>query len=122
LAREAVVEISYIGKVITKNHYKYKGGIYTRPEATAWGAELGWTVKELSLDEWKLPLKITVSGRFKDKRSEPDLQNTFELISDSIEDACGVNDKHYRFNSGTVEYGDPPVLWIKIEENAEVLR
>ncbi len=114
--REATVEISYIGKVLSVNHYKYKGGIYTRPEATAWMAELGWTVKELDLDAWKLPLKVTCSGRFKDKRSTPDLSNLSKVTLDAIEEVTNLNDRDFRWHDGTVKYGEPPVLWIKIKE------
>jgi len=119
MAREATIEIEYIGKVLSVNHYKYKGGIYTRPEATAWMAELGWTVKELNLDEWRLPLKITVSGEFKDKRSCPDIHNLLKIICDSIEEVTNLNDRDFRTETsepkitGTIK----PVLWIKIEES-----
>ena len=34
------VEISYPGAVISVNHYKYHGGKYTKPEATAWMDEV----------------------------------------------------------------------------------
>jgi len=110
------VEISYPGAVITKNHYKYKGGIHTKPEATAWMEELGWSIKELHLEDWSLPLSITVSGRFKDKRSQPDLVNLQNCTLDAIQEASGINDKHFRWHDGTVEYGEPPVIWLNISE------
>ena len=79
-------------------------------------AELGWTVKELNLDDWKLPLMITCSGRFKNKACQPDLSNLAKVTMDAIEEVTNLNDRDFRWHDGTVGYGEPPVLWIKIEE------
>ena len=114
--REAVIEISYPGSIISVNHYKFKGGIYTKPEAKAWQEELGWAVKGLHLEDWKLPLKVTCSGRFKDKANQPDLSNLSKCTLDALEETTGINDRDMRWIDGTVEYGEPPVLWITIEE------
>ena len=113
--KEETIEISYPGSVITSNHYKYRGGIYTKPEAKAFMVELGWTIKELHLDDWRLPLHVTCSGRFKDRRV-PDLSNLSKVILDAIQEAGGVNDKYMRWHDGDVTYGEPPVLWISITE------
>ena len=122
MTREATVEIEYIGKELSVNHYLgrgKRGGFYVKPEVVAWKAELGWTVKELVLDEWKLPLKIIVSGEFKDKRSCPDIHNLLKIICDSIEEVTNLNDRDFRTETsepkitGTLK----PVLWIKIEES-----
>ena len=120
MAREATIEIEYIGKELSVNHYLgggRHGGCYVKPEVVAWKAELGWTVKELALDDWDLPLSITCSGRFKDKRSQPDLSNLSKVVMDAIEDVTNLNDRDFRWHDGTAEYGKPPVLWIKIEES-----
>jgi len=114
--KQATIEISYPGSVISCNHYKYKGGIYTKKEAKAWMVELGWTVKQLDLNEWRLPLHVTCSGRFKDKRSTPDLSNLAKVTLDAIAEVCDVNDKHMRWHDGTVEYGEPALLWLEIKE------
>ena len=118
--RKAVIEISYPGAVISCNHYKYKGGIYTKPEAKAWMDEFGWTVKTLHLDDWKLPLHVTCSARFKNKVCQPDLSNLAKCTLDSIEEVTAINDREMRWHDGTVEYGEPAVLWITIKEAQDV--
>ncbi len=119
MKREATIEISYPGSIISVNHYKWKGGIYTKPEAKAWMEELGWIVKGLDLNEWRLPLHITCSGRFKDKRTTPDLSNLSKCTLDAIQEVCDVNDRDMRWHDGTVEYGEPAVLWLTIKEEGE---
>ena len=111
-----VVEIQYPGAIISVNHYKWKGGIYTKPEAQAWMDELGWYLKSSHLEDWKLPLTVTCSGRFKDKANQPDLHNLSKCTLDAIEEATGINDRDMRWVDGTVDYGLPAVLWIRIEE------
>ena len=111
---KATIEIGYPGSVISCNHYKYKGGIYTKPEAKAWMDELGWAVKELHLDDWKLPLSVTCSGRFKNKSNQPDLSNLAKVTMDAIEEVTNLNDRDFRWHDGTVEYGEPPMLWITL--------
>jgi len=119
--REATIEIEYPGAVISVNHYKYRGGIYTRKEAQAWMDELGWLVKGLHLEEWYLPLHVTCSGRFKDKRSQPDLSNLSKVILDAIEETTGMNDRDMRWHDGKVEYGEPPMLWLNFSESDKEL-
>ncbi len=61
---------------------------------------LGWLVKTAHLEDWKLPLTVQCDGRFKDKRSTPDLSNLSKVILDAIQDASGVNDSNMRWRDG----------------------
>ena len=116
--KEALIEIGYIGSDLSVNHYLGRGKHgkpYVKSSVVAWKAELGWLLKTYHLEDWKLPLSVTCSGRFKDKRV-PDLSNLSKVILDSIEEVTGINDRNMRWHDGTVEYGEPPVLWITIQE------
>lgn len=117
--RQAVIEMDYPGSVISVNHYKGwadDGNTFTRKEAKDWMEELGWTIKPLHLERWRLPLTIRCSGTFKDKRSTPDLSNLSKCTLDAIEDATGINDRGMRWQDGDITYGDKPVLTIEITE------
>ncbi len=113
---ELKVEIEYPGSIISVNHYKYAGGIYTKPEAQAFMTELGWLIKSSHIEEWELPLTVRCDGVFKDKRSQPDLSNLSKVILDAIEETTGVNDRDMRWQDGDVTYGDEAKLVITIEE------
>ena len=119
--RSVTVTIRYPGSVISCNHYKYKGGIYTKPEAKAFMDELGWLLKTSHIEGWNLPISVTCSGKFKDKRSQPDLHNLLKVICDSIEDVTGINDKYYHTSTGEsiIDKTKEPTLFITIEEVAE---
>lgn len=114
-ANGIVVSMDYIGKVLSVNHYKYAGGIYTRKEVKAWMEEFGWRIKVSHIEDWKRPLSVRCDGRFKDKGHQPDLSNLSKVILDAIEDTTGVNDRDMRWQDGEVEYGIP-TLWITIKE------
>ena len=106
------IEIYYPGDAISVNHYKY--GHYTRREAKEWMELLGWQIKSAHIEDWSLPLQVKCSGRFKDKRSQPDLSNLSKVILDAIQEATGVNDRDMRWQDGDVSYGEP-TLWITIQ-------
>ncbi len=108
------ITMPYIGKVLSVNHYKYAGGIYTRPEAKQWMEELGWKVKLLHIEDFELPITVRCSGRFKDKRSVPDLSNLSKVILDAIEEVTGINDRDMRWQDGDITYGEDPELTIEI--------
>ncbi len=80
--------------------------------------ELGWMVKHLHIEDWKLPLSITCDGFFKDERSAPDLSNLSKVICDAIaEVADGVNDKDFRWHDGKRVIGEKnPYLLLTIKE------
>ena len=117
--KSVAIRMSYIGKVLSVNHYKYKGGIYTRREVKDWMEMLGWMVKGQHIQEWFLPLKVTCDGVFKNKRSQPDLSNLSKVILDAIEETTGINDRDMRWCDGKVMYGEPQELIITIEEPSE---
>ena len=121
------VEMPYIGKELSVNHYKF--GYFTKTIVKVWMADLGWQIKTAHIEDWKLPLIVQCSGQFKDKRSQPDLSNLSKVILDAIEETTGVNDRDMRWRDGRVTYVDKweaehyyaePYLHITISENMEV--
>ena len=113
--RKITVEMEYIGKELSVNHYKYYTR-YTKRETKEWMEELGWRIATKHLDDWRLPLTVTCSGRFRDKRSTPDLSNLSKVILDAIQEVTTINDKHMRWRDGEITYGEEPTLFITIEE------
>lgn len=119
MKRSTQIEMVYPGAVITCNHYlgrRKDGGLYVKREVAGWMLALGWLVKIEHIEDWKLPLTVKCSGRFKDKKNQPDLANLSKVILDSLEDATGINDRDMRWVDGNVTYGENPVLLITIEE------
>ena len=114
-ARKCTVMIDYPGDVISVNHYQYKN-FHIKKEAKAWMDELGWLLKKHHLEDWKLPLRVECSGKFKNKRHQPDLSNLSKCSLDAIEEATGVNDRDMRWVDGEVSYGEPPTLLFEISE------
>lgn len=107
------VQIDYPGSVISVNHYK--NGYYTKPETRNFMEELGWLIKMSHVENWKRPLSVTCSGRFKDARSAPDLSNLSKVILDAIQEVSGVNDRDMRWHDGERTLGEAkPVLIITI--------
>jgi len=121
--KKEVIRMPYIGGVLSVNHYLGKrkgGGFYTKPEVLDWEEEFGWLLKRLHLEDWKLPLKVTCDGVFKDERSAPDLSNLSKIILDTIQDISDVNDKNFRWKDGTRTISkEEPYLLITIEEGDE---
>jgi len=117
--KSITVKMDYIGKELSVNHYKYK--YYTKPEVKEWMDELGWLIKGHHIEEWRLPLKVTCDGVFKDKRSQPDIQNLMKVICDSIEAVTTINDKYFETETGTgiIDKGKDPELTITISEVAD---
>jgi len=113
--RKIKVKMPYISSVLSVNHYKYAGGIYTKPEVKAWMEELGWLIKSSRIEEWDLPLEVRCDGTFKDKGHQPDLSNLSKVVLDAIEETTGVNDRNMRWRDGDVSYGEPGLL-ITIKE------
>ena len=125
MARQETIKIEYPGSVISVNHYKGRrrdGGTYTKREAQAFMDELGWAIKSLHLEDWRLPLEITCNGYFRHWGVAPDLSNLSKVICDAIQEASGVNDKDFRWRDGErlAGYKDPYLLII-IKERVEPL-
>jgi len=115
---EVTIIMPYIGKVLSVNHYRGRrrdGGEYVKSETRDWMEELGWKIKMYHIEDWSLPLHVTCSGVFKDKRSTPDLSNLSKVILDAIEETTGINDVNYRWHDGTISYGEPELV-IEIKE------
>jgi Holliday junction resolvase RusA-like endonuclease len=113
-ARHGIIKVPYIGSVLSVNHYKW--GHYTKKEVKEWMRDLGWEVKTLHLDTWKLPITITCDGYFKFKNKYPDLSNLAKCTLDAIEDGSGINDKNFKWHDGDIKQADPPYLILKFEE------
>ena len=77
--------------------------------------QLAWACGVLSkVTQITPPVTIGLSGCFRDKRY-PDLSNIHKVVSDSIENGTGINDKHFRFHDGEVQVGcKEPYLTITI--------
>jgi Holliday junction resolvase RusA-like endonuclease len=121
--KSVTIAISYPGACISVNHYLGRaknGREYVRPEARIWMEELGWVVKSQHIEDWRLPLRVTCTGRFNDLRSAPDLSNLSKCTLDAIEEATSINDRDMRWRDGERKFsvGDLPELFITIEESA----
>ena len=95
-----MVQMPYIGGVLSVNHYKIPGTYRTRPEVSAWMEALGLQMKLLINRTGAMvqqPPTIMVSGRFCDRRSTPDLANLHKVIGDALEGVIGDNDREFRF-------------------------
>ena len=121
MSKSATLQIYYPGACISCNHYRDRtrdGGEYVRAEAKAWMDALGWMIKTHHIEDWRLPLKVTCSGRFKNHASTPDLSNLSKCTLDAIQEATGINDRNMRWHDGdmTFDKDAEPELTIKIEE------
>lgn len=110
------ITMEYIGMNLSVNHYKYNG-IYTKPEVKKWMGQLAMVIRmQTQTMSLKPPIKVIVNGFFKDKRSQPDLDNLFKVICDSLEDGLGINDREFKIQAGDVVLGvETPLLEIIIE-------
>jgi len=97
------ITMPYSGKNLSCNYYKIvgRGGRptnCTKPDVKKWMKDLEDTVREHpDYDEFLgNPVLIKLAGRFVDERC-PDLSNLHKVISDSVSNALGSDDKTYRF-------------------------
>ena len=121
MKRSITVTMYYPGAVISVNHYMGRrgdGGTYVKREARDWMEGLGWSIKTAHIEDWIMPIKVLVSGTFKDNRSCPDVHNLLKVVCDSIEELTGINDKFYRTETGDaiIDNSVEPTLTITIEE------
>ena len=116
-SRTIQIGMGYPGCVISINHSKYRGGIYTKPEARTFRDTLAWLVKSQHIEGWKLPLTVRCDGVFKNKQNQPDLSNLCTIILNGIEDGSKINDRDMRWQDGDVSYGERAELIITITES-----
>lgn len=122
--KEVTVKISYPGSCISVNHYLGRtkdGREYVRSEALDWQITLGWMVKTAHIEDWKLPLKITISGIFKNLRSCPDIHNLVKVTCDAIEEVTGLNDRNFKTETKEpqIDGSKEPEIIITIQESAD---
>jgi len=111
------VQMEYIGKQLSVNHYKVSG-YHTRRDVQKWMDDLA-TMVTLLVCTQKLqvnpPLTVEIRGKFRDRRSRPDLHNLHKVIADALEAGLGIDDQHIGFRDGDVEVGcDDPHISIRI--------
>ena len=115
--RTVIFAMPYIGGVLSVNHYKHKGGIYTKREVKNWMDALALLDNsKLRGKKVRFPVIIHIHGLFKDKRV-PDLANLHKVVGDALEVALDINDKHFRFvdEGYMIDKGRLPELIIGIE-------
>ena len=112
------VEMAYI-PTLSVNRYKTARGI-TRFEVKKWMSELSWITGLTTERGIKPPIKVTVSGVFKDKR-HPDMDNLLKVICDAVKFGLGIDDKDYTHETLPATIGGEPRLIITIEQLQEVL-
>ena len=119
--KPVLIKIEYPGSVISVNHYKHAGGMYTKKEAIEWATHLGWEMKMYHFEDWKLPLEVKCSGYFVNERSAPDISNLAKLILDELEEVTQINDRNFRWRDGVRDVGHTkePYLIICVREVEE---
>lgn len=116
--RFTTIKMPYIGSVITENHYLGRNGnrTYVKPEAREWQSDFIATIKRCGITGWKLPLKIILTGYFKNNRETPDLHN-MKILFDSIQEATGLNDRYFQIETKpSSDHVKEPYLLIEIWE------
>ena len=116
--KEIKISMPYIGKSLSCNHWKYKGGLYTRKETKQWMDALGWQLKPHHVEDWRQPITVRIDGVFKNLRSCPDLHNIGKPVYDSIEEVTGLNDRNYKTETGEplIRHDEEPTILITIRE------
>ncbi len=120
MRREQII-MPYIGSCLSVNHYlgrRRNGGYYVKEETKNWKEELGWLIKKLHLEDWKLPLEVTCSATFHSEQRACDVANFSKVILDIIEEVTGINDANFRWRDGTrtIDKNCDPYLLITIQE------
>ncbi len=104
--RTVTVAREYIGAVLSVNHYMGRtqdGSQYVKKGARQWMADLGWMLKTFHIEDWRKPIRIEISGVFKDARSCPDLHNLLKVACDAIEEVTDLNDRDFQTTTGKTE-------------------
>ena len=117
--RHALIKMEYIGCVIAENNC-YEGFGRTRhmkSEAREWQNDLIKEIQCCHILDWRLPLKVTISGVFKNDRERPDIHN-LKIVHDGIQKATGLNDKNFHTETipGVIYKTQRPHILITITE------
>jgi len=131
VGQRMVIEMRYIGKNLSVNHYKWKGR-FTKPEVQVWMEDLASIIQiaaghnrtMLKQHDFVPPISVRIDGFFRDKR-HPDLSNLNKVVLDAVQQGLGINDKHFRAQDGYVAVAKEhtqPSLRITIEQIKEVSR
>jgi len=103
-APQITVEMEYLPNC-SKNSYRTREGII-KSDVRRWMDDLAWMVMSWSRScgiELKPPLKIKISGIFKDERSCPDVHNFVAVIADAVQQGLEINDRHFKIECDTPE-------------------
>lgn len=121
------LELPYPGSEISKNHM-WNGG--DRKKGLTKVAE-EW---KTTLVEWLqhfpfyhmsryiiLPVGVEIGARFMDGNHRADMHNLAELVCDGVQDALGVDDKHFEVLTRQPELGAwKPVVMVTVRVRMEV--
>jgi hypothetical protein len=117
--RQTTIKIGYPGSVITENHYLGRNGkaTYVKPEAREFQKDLIAGLEACGVRKYHAPIKVTMTGVFKNENRRPDMQN-MKCVYDAIETFTGLNDKDFYTETipGTIDKNQDPHLLIKIAE------
>jgi hypothetical protein len=87
-------EITYIGALLSDNHYKLSNHITTNPITRIWMLDLEEKIKDL-----KIPISsgyyIIEYEYFFTGDNHPDLSNLKKVSNDAIKHGLGVDDKYF---------------------------
>lgn len=109
------VPMDYPGKVVSVNHcYAHANGRkYLRREAKVWRTRLAESLGYLLIGEGlrDVPLsrdvRVRIDCAYINEHEATDPDNLRKLTHDAIEEATGINDRHYQPERGAVTYGAP---------------
>ena len=119
--KTVTIKIDYPGSCITVNHYLGRtrtGNLYVKKEAQEWADELTALLIQSPARYLKAPIKVNISGVFKNARQTPDIHNLLKLICDTIQRYTGINDREYKTETEipVIDKFQQPHLVITIEE------
>lgn len=114
-APSIMIEMEYLPEC-SKNRYKLRDGTIKR-QVREWMDCLAFMVRALKNSanlDFKPPVTVRIDGVFKDRRSMPDCQNFVDIVSDSVEEALGINDQLFKVETGLPQVGEDVKLVITI--------
>ncbi len=117
------IHMEYIGSQLSVNHYLGKSGnrFWVKKDTQQWMDELAWMVRMMAKSaqmEFKPPVKVFISGIFKNERARPDLDNLFKVVCDAVSDGLGIDDKWFTHETGSsqLQKFTVPTLIIEVSQ------